>query len=232
MRNFSIFLLIFSVFYCVEGQKQIPEFCGLPKDEGIDSGKDVQVYLYYNKTADKCFPFRYKGEGGNQNRFNYEFYCMRNCSINADALYPTDRTLACHLPKAPGDCYGHYLRYYYDAAHGKCTTFAWTGCVGNGNRFLDLDHCNATCFGIIYNENENENENENGGANDVESDTPIGIILGAVLGVIGAIILIVVLVLALKKPSKSKKNKAKETKVKEEPNSPGPEIPLQIAENA
>lgn len=61
----------------------------------------------------------------------------------------TPGTLACHLPKAPGDCFGHYLRYYYDAAHGKCTTFAWTGCVGNGNRFLDLDHCNATCFGII-----------------------------------------------------------------------------------
>ncbi|KAK3558901.1 hypothetical protein QTP86_032166 [Hemibagrus guttatus] len=117
---------------------------------------------------------------------------MRNCSTNANTLYPTDRTLACHLPKAPGDCYGHYLRYYYDAAHGKCTTFAWTGCVGNGNRFLDLEHCNATCFGIIDNEND-------GGDAEVESDTPIGIILGAVLGVIGAIILIVVLVLALKK---------------------------------
>ncbi|KAK2834462.1 hypothetical protein Q7C36_015163 [Tachysurus vachellii] len=227
MRNFSKFFLICAVFYCIKGQQQIPDFCDLPKDEGIDSDKDIQVYLYYNKTADKCYPFRYKGEGGNQNRFNYEFYCMRNCSINADKLYPTDRTLACHLPKAPGDCYGHYLRYYYDDAQGKCTTFAWTGCVGNGNRFLDLNHCNATCFGIL------DDENKNDGNSDMESDTPIGIILGAVLGVIGAIILIVVLVLTLqKKPSKSKKIKAKETKVKEDPNSPGPEIPLQITENA
>ncbi|XP_027028864.2 BPTI/Kunitz domain-containing protein [Tachysurus fulvidraco] len=225
MRNLSIFFLISAVFYCIKGQ-QIPDFCDLPKDEGINSDKDVQVYLYYNKTADKCYPFRYKGEGGNQNRFNYEFYCMRNCSTNADKLYPTDRTLACHLPKAPGDCYGHYLRYYYDAAHGKCTTFAWTGCVGNGNRFLDLNHCNTTCFGILDDEN-------NDGNSDMETDTPIGIILGAVLGVIGAIILIVVLVLTLqKKPSKSKKIKAKETKVKEDSNSPGPEIPLQITETA
>lgn len=67
------------------------DYCDLPKDEGIISDKDIQVYLYYNKTADKCYPFRYNGEGGNQNRFNYEFYCMRNCSANADQLYPTDR---------------------------------------------------------------------------------------------------------------------------------------------
>lgn len=34
------------------------------------------------------------------------------------------------------------------------------------------------------------------------------------------------------RPSKSRKNKAKETKVKEDPNSPGPEIPLQISDKA
>ncbi|MCJ8735912.1 hypothetical protein PDJAM_G00252920 [Pangasius djambal] len=193
MRNYSMFLLIFAVFYCVEGQAEIPDFCSLPKDEGTESEKDIQVYLYYDKAEDKCYPFRYKGAGGNQNRFNYEFYCMRNCSTNAEKLYPTDRAQACHLPKALGDCHGHYLRYYYDAAHGKCATFSWTGCVGNGNRFLDLEHCNATCFGIL---DKIVDDNSDG---DVESDKPIGIILGAVLGVIGAIILIVVLVLALKK---------------------------------
>ncbi|KAI5626998.1 kunitz-type U19-barytoxin-Tl1a-like, partial [Silurus asotus] len=225
MRNFSISLLIFVLFYCIHGQATVPDFCALPKDEGTDSGSDVQVHLYYNKTADKCYPFRYKGNGGNKNRFNYEFYCMRNCSPNADQLYPTNRTEACRLRKAPGDCYGHYLRYYYDAAHRKCTTFAWTGCVGNGNRFLDLNHCNATCFGILDDENR-----ENEGSGEVESDTPIGIILGVVLGIIGAIILIVVLVLTLKKPKKSKKSKAKEAKVKEELNSPGPEIPLKGTE--
>ncbi|TSM52285.1 Ubiquitin carboxyl-terminal hydrolase 3 [Bagarius yarrelli] len=166
MRNFSIFLLFFAAFYCINGQKQMPDYCNLPKDEGIESNIDIQVYLYYNKTADKCYPFRYKGEGGNPNRFNYEFYCMRNCSPNADSLYPTDRTLACHLLKAPGDCYGHYLRYYYDAAHGKCATFAWTGCVGNGNRFLDFEHCNATCFGIL-------DVTGDDGNSETESDTPI-----------------------------------------------------------
>ncbi|XP_017341237.1 BPTI/Kunitz domain-containing protein [Ictalurus punctatus] len=230
MRNFSMFFLIFYVFYLIEGQATIPDYCDLPKDEGIISDKDIQVYLYYNKTADKCYPFRYNGEGGNQNRFNYEFYCMRNCSANADQLYPTDRTKACTLRKASGDCYGHYLRYYYDAAHGKCTTFSWTGCVGNGNRFLDLQHCNATCFGIFDQDGNGDNEGDND--SELESDTPTGIILGAVLGVIGAIILIVVLVLALKKPNKIRKTKAKETKVKEDPNSPGPDVPLQMTEKA
>uniref|UniRef100_A0A4W4DVR9 BPTI/Kunitz inhibitor domain-containing protein n=1 Tax=Electrophorus electricus TaxID=8005 RepID=A0A4W4DVR9_ELEEL len=57
---------------------------------------------------------------------------------------------SCHLPKAAGDCYGNYLRYYYDSGHGKCKIFSWTGCVGNGNRFLDPQRCNTTLpkFGV------------------------------------------------------------------------------------
>ncbi|XP_060759340.1 BPTI/Kunitz domain-containing protein [Neoarius graeffei] len=149
MRNFSKFLLIFALFYCIKGQTTKPDFCGLPKDEGTKSDKDIRAYLYYNKTADKCYPFRYTGAGGNQNRFNYDSYCMKNCSPSADRLYPTNRTQACLLKKAPGDCLGHYVRYYYDAVNGECVIFSWTGCVGNGNRFLDLKQCNATCFGIL-----------------------------------------------------------------------------------
>ncbi|KAM9496317.1 inter-alpha-trypsin inhibitor [Clarias gariepinus] len=226
MRNFSVFLLIFAVFYCIEGQTTQPDYCSLPKDEGTVTDKDPRIYLHYDHTEDKCLPFRYNGAGGNQNRFNYEFFCMRNCSPNAENLYPINRTKACNLPKALGECYGHYIRYYYDASQRRCMTFFWTGCVGNGNRFLDLAHCNDTCYGISAITDEGEDKN----TGDAEADTQIGIILGAVLGVVGAIILIVVLVLALKKPSKSRKAKAKEVKVKEDSNSPGPEIPLQSSD--
>ncbi|XP_062855815.1 BPTI/Kunitz domain-containing protein [Trichomycterus rosablanca] len=195
-------------------------FCDLPKDEG--SGSDIKVYMYYNKTADRCYPFRFTGSGGNENRFIAEKYCMRNCSQRAEELYPVDETKACHLPKTPGECYGTYLRYYYDAVHGKCKAFFWTGCIGNGNRFMELERCNDTCFGIIDEGNGDIRDEE------VESDTPVGIILGVTLGIIGAIILIVVLVLSLKKkkPSKSKASKAKQ-EAKKDPNTPGPEIPLQ-----
>ncbi|KAI4872194.1 hypothetical protein NFI96_031032, partial [Prochilodus magdalenae] len=188
--------------------------CDLPKDEG--TGSDVQIYLYYDKEADQCYPLRYKGEGGNANRFAAEHYCMRNCSDRAESVYPMDRKMACHLPKAPGECYGTYLRYYYDSVHEKCKTFSWTGCAGNGNRFLDLQRCNNTCFG----EKDEGDETDE----DVEKDTPAGLIIGVVLGVIGAIILIVVIFLVLKKKPIPKKSKAK---AKKDKSSSGPDTPLQ-----
>ncbi|XP_072529780.1 inter-alpha-trypsin inhibitor [Salminus brasiliensis] len=220
MRELSIFVLIFAVFYSSKGQTTVSSICDLPKDEG--TGSEVYVYLYYDKAEDKCYPFRFTGEGGNENRFTAEHLCMRNCSARAELLYPAVRSQACHLPKAPGDCFGNYLRYYYDAAHGKCKTFYWTGCVGNGNRFLDIHHCNKTCFGIIDEGEEQEEE--------VESVTPVGIILGVALGIIGAIILIVVLVLTLKKTPTSQTSKAKakeDSKDIQDPSAPGPELPLQ-----
>ncbi|XP_076863626.1 inter-alpha-trypsin inhibitor-like [Brachyhypopomus gauderio] len=192
MRNLSTFL-IFAIFCCIKGQAASPSLCDQPKDEG--TGTDVVVYLYYNKTADKCYPFRYQGQGGNSNRFIAEVYCMKNCSARAESIYPTDRSKACHFEKASGECYASYLRYYYDSVNGKCKTFSWTGCVGNGNRFLDLDHCNSTCFGIQGEGHEKEE--------DVESDTPLGLILGVVLGIVGVIILIVVLALMLKNSSRT-----------------------------
>uniref|UniRef100_A0A673NDX8 BPTI/Kunitz inhibitor domain-containing protein n=1 Tax=Sinocyclocheilus rhinocerous TaxID=307959 RepID=A0A673NDX8_9TELE len=50
------------------------------------------------------------------------------------------------LTPDPGECFGHYLRYYYSPEHHTCKSFYWTGCVGNGNRFLTLNWCNATCY--------------------------------------------------------------------------------------
>uniref|UniRef100_A0A673J251 BPTI/Kunitz inhibitor domain-containing protein n=1 Tax=Sinocyclocheilus rhinocerous TaxID=307959 RepID=A0A673J251_9TELE len=53
----------------------------------------------------------------------------------------TDSFIYCYLPKKPGECVGHYLRYYYSPEHHTCKSFYWTGCVGNGNRFLTLSWC-------------------------------------------------------------------------------------------
>lgn len=54
--------------------------------------------------------------------------------------------LVCALPLKIGQCTGGYLRYYYSPEHHTCRTFYWTGCVGNGNRFLSFNECNATCY--------------------------------------------------------------------------------------
>uniref|UniRef100_A0A3Q1HVS1 BPTI/Kunitz inhibitor domain-containing protein n=1 Tax=Anabas testudineus TaxID=64144 RepID=A0A3Q1HVS1_ANATE len=118
-------------------------FCRLTHDEG--KGPSFLYALYYDPISDLCNPFIYKGEGGNENRFQTERDCIRNCSANADATYPTE---ACLLKKNPGDCSGRLLSFYYDPIHDKCKGFYYTGCHGNGNRFSDYFRCNSTCAGI------------------------------------------------------------------------------------
>lgn len=68
--------------------------------------------------------------------------------VNEDDVFFFTAREACLYKKAEGSCSGQYLRYYYDPVHGKCKRFLWTGCIGNGNRFLNSQICNATCDGI------------------------------------------------------------------------------------
>ncbi len=57
-------------------------------DEG--EGTAFKFAMYYDADKDQCNPFLYKGQGGNANRFNNERECMRNCSTNAEDVYPMD----------------------------------------------------------------------------------------------------------------------------------------------
>uniref|UniRef100_A0A669CYK4 BPTI/Kunitz inhibitor domain-containing protein n=1 Tax=Oreochromis niloticus TaxID=8128 RepID=A0A669CYK4_ORENI len=119
--------------------------CTLEKAEGECNGKYLR---YYYDSIDKkyqCSPFIYKGEGGNANRFENEAECMRNCSPNAENIYPMD---ACLLKRTEGGCNGNCVKYYYDSRDEKCKEFIWTGCFGNGNRFHDYNSCNSTCSGV------------------------------------------------------------------------------------
>uniref|UniRef100_A0A3Q4HPN0 BPTI/Kunitz inhibitor domain-containing protein n=1 Tax=Neolamprologus brichardi TaxID=32507 RepID=A0A3Q4HPN0_NEOBR len=62
--------------------------CHLTPNEG--HGSSFNFAVYYDSTKDQCSPFIYKGEGGNANRFENEAECMRNCSPNAENIYPMD----------------------------------------------------------------------------------------------------------------------------------------------
>uniref|UniRef100_A0A3Q0QZF3 BPTI/Kunitz inhibitor domain-containing protein n=1 Tax=Amphilophus citrinellus TaxID=61819 RepID=A0A3Q0QZF3_AMPCI len=64
------------------------DFCQLPPDEG--HGSNFKFAVNYDSTKDQCTPFIYKGEGGNANHFENERECMRNCSPNAENIYPMD----------------------------------------------------------------------------------------------------------------------------------------------
>uniref|UniRef100_A0A673NPX8 BPTI/Kunitz inhibitor domain-containing protein n=1 Tax=Sinocyclocheilus rhinocerous TaxID=307959 RepID=A0A673NPX8_9TELE len=105
------------------------------------------------------------------------------------SLFLTARQV-CTLPKKPGECFGHYLRYYYSPEHHTCKSFYWTGCVGNGNRFLTLNWCNATCYNAAGRYVANSDF--------TQRSICKRIILGVVFGLIGAVIFIVVIVFAVK----------------------------------
>ncbi|XP_052322831.1 kunitz-type serine protease inhibitor bitisilin-3-like [Oncorhynchus keta] len=220
MKQMVIFgVFAFATFYMVH--TEVPEYCSLPQDEGTaptPGADDFQILLYYDAAKDLCYPFKYLGEGGNANRFTLEKLCMRNCSAKAEEIYPMDESKACHFKKALGECFGTYLRYFYDPIHEKCKKFHWTGCVGNGNRFIDHHACNATCAGI-HDEGTEEEEDE--------PDTPVALILGVVFGITGAILIIVIVVLAMqsKKNHKSDTKKVKDVKLE----TPLQEEPIEMA---
>ncbi|XP_035521194.1 boophilin-G2 [Morone saxatilis] len=191
MKHLLFLGIAFAAFHI--SHSNTPDFCQKAADEG--QGTNFLYALYYNPTQDQCSPFIYKGQGGNENRFENERECMRNCSRSVETVYPMDASLACHFKKKPGSCNGHFLRYYYDSVHNKCKKFLWTGCIGNGNRFFDYNSCNTTCAGIHDDGNEGEEE---------EPDTPIAIICGVLLAVITVAIFTSVIVLTIQ----SKKKKA------------------------
>ncbi|XP_071354645.1 boophilin-G2 [Trachinotus anak] len=195
MKHLLLWGMVFAAFHI--SHSTIPDFCHLPPDEG--EGSSFIFALYYDPAKDQCNPFIYRGTGGNGNYFENERECIRNCSANAENIYPMDESKACHFKKAAGECRGQYLRYYYNSVYDKCKRFIWTGCIGNGNRFPDYNSCNATCAGIHDDGDEPEED---------EPDTPVAIICGVLLALIVASILITVIVLTVRSKKKDSKKRA------------------------
>merc|ERR1712168_807603 len=199
MKHFLFCGIAFAILHNI--YSDTPDFCLLPNDEG--TGTNMTFLVYYDKAIDACYPFFYKGEGGNLNRFANERECIRTCSADAESKYPMDEVAACHLTYLKGAdwCKGTSLRYYYDSHHDKCKKFLWTGCMGNGNRFFDQESCNATCAGV-HDEGDQLEEDE--------PDTPVGLIAGILLGIIGAVIISLVIVLAVKSRKEKGTKKSKD----------------------
>ncbi|XP_024911980.1 kunitz-type serine protease inhibitor bitisilin-3 isoform X1 [Cynoglossus semilaevis] len=205
MKHLLLLVLAFVAIHV--DSSRIPELCQLPEDAG--EGQSFIFAFHYNAAQDQCNPFVFKGNGGNANRFVNEIECIRNCSVNAENIYPMDAVKACHFKKAIGGCGLQLMRYYYDSVHDKCKKFIYSGCIGNGNRFFDHESCNATCAGIHDDGDEPEED---------EPDTPIAIICGVLLAVIVLSIIIPVIVLTVKSKKKgSKKKTPKERNAQQDP---------------
>lgn len=52
---------------------------------------------------------------------------------------------ACDLPLVVGPCNGTVLQYYYEKSADACYTYDYGGCLGNKNRFENLEVCERRC---------------------------------------------------------------------------------------
>ncbi|NXX96968.1 AMBP protein, partial [Centropus bengalensis] len=107
--------------------------CRLSRDPGPCSG--MLTRFFYNSSSMACETFLYGGCLGNGNNFHSEKECLQACRTEA----------ACRLPIAPGPCQKPGTRWAFDAAQGKCITFSYGGCKGNGNQFYSEKECKEYC---------------------------------------------------------------------------------------
>ncbi|XP_062869785.1 protein AMBP [Trichomycterus rosablanca] len=102
-----------------------------------DSGPCFGMFqrYHYNSSIMTCQTFVYGGCMGNQNNFNSEKECLQSCRTEA----------ACRLPIDVGPCKGVLQLWAFDSAKGKCESFTYGGCKGNGNRFYSQKECEEYC---------------------------------------------------------------------------------------
>ncbi|XP_060520392.1 papilin isoform X2 [Cylas formicarius] len=136
--------------YCGYSQ----DICSLPPVAGPCAGEYAQ--FYYDPASDSCREFTFGGCEGNFNRFNDIASCEQQCRkthwpvaepIRTDAppqALPSDVAM-CYETVSPGNCSMEYPAFYYDPSTGKCSSFVYTGCHGNENRFSSEEQCERQC---------------------------------------------------------------------------------------
>ena len=51
----------------------------------------------------------------------------------------------CKLPSTSGDCQASIPKLFFNSSSGRCESFIYSGCGGNGNQFEHLSDCIKQC---------------------------------------------------------------------------------------
>ncbi|XP_018526876.1 collagen alpha-3(VI) chain [Lates calcarifer] len=93
--------------------------------------KDYQAKWFFDRKNGICTQFWYGGCGGNENRFDTETLCLKNCMRSVSEPQPqvqqgeqveilpapeaSTAVDICQLPKEEGTCAKFVLKWHYDA---------------------------------------------------------------------------------------------------------------------
>ncbi|XP_071749996.1 BPTI/Kunitz domain-containing protein-like [Lepeophtheirus salmonis] len=131
--------------------------CFEPRDPGTCT-KNFRLKFYFDSKQNKCLKFYYSGCNGNGNRFDSITNCVLSCKLKEQfsfqgvgrAATPTYDT--CSLQSETGPCEESVVQYFHNAKTGKCETFVYGGCYGNGNNFDSMKSCEEHCIQNSYND--------------------------------------------------------------------------------
>uniref|UniRef100_A0A0K2TMJ4 Papilinlike [Aplysia californica] n=1 Tax=Lepeophtheirus salmonis TaxID=72036 RepID=A0A0K2TMJ4_LEPSM len=146
--------------------------CFEPRDPGTCT-KNFRLKFYFDSKQNKCLKFYYSGCNGNGNRFDSITNCVLSCKLKEQFSFqgvgravkylnylldpklliiatPTYDT--CSLQSETGPCEESVVQYFHNAKTGKCETFVYGGCYGNGNNFDSMKSCEEHCIQNSYND--------------------------------------------------------------------------------